>query len=126
MHFRHVPGLCGDAGDFPDDQLPVLPNRWTDVSENPFTATISRLLEREYPLPVVLHADKRPAVLFCLLVQRLGERADLGVRQPLALVRRHIRVARRRAARAFPTVRPAPAVAYSSTGRSPMELPNAA
>ena len=32
-------------------------------------------------LPVVLHADHRPAVLLGLVDQRLGERADLGVRQ---------------------------------------------
>jgi hypothetical protein len=41
------------------------------------------LLEREDALPVVLHADHRPAVLLSLVVKRLSEGADLGVRQAL-------------------------------------------
>ena len=33
-------------------------------------------------LPVILHADDEPAILLRLVMQRLGEGADLGVRQP--------------------------------------------
>src|SRR5215471_13813709 len=39
-------------------------------------------LEREDPLPVLLHADDGPALLPRLVVQRLGERADSAGRQP--------------------------------------------
>ena len=39
-------------------------------------------LEREDALPVVLHADHRPAALLGLVQQRLCEGADLGVGQP--------------------------------------------
>ena len=41
-------------------------------------------LEREDALPVVLHADHRPAVLLGLVVERRGEGADLAVGQPCA------------------------------------------
>src|SRR5271157_1004062 len=34
--------------------------------------------------PVVLHADDEPAILLRLVVKRLGEGADLGVRQSLS------------------------------------------
>jgi len=37
------------------------------------------LVERKDALPVVLHADDRPAVLLRLIVKRLGEGADLGI-----------------------------------------------
>src|SRR5262245_13816111 len=40
-------------------------------------------LEREDPLPVVLHADDDPALLRGLVVERLREGADLAVRQSL-------------------------------------------
>src|SRR5262245_39374521 len=40
------------------------------------------LLEGEDALPVVLHADDRPAPLLRLVVQSLGEGADLRVGQP--------------------------------------------
>ena len=39
----------------------------------------SLFFKGEYALPVVLHTDDGPALLFCLLVQRLREGADLGV-----------------------------------------------
>src|SRR5271165_4570094 len=39
------------------------------------------LVEREDALPVVLHADDSPAVLLRLVVQRLGEGADLCIGQ---------------------------------------------
>src|SRR5208337_4578320 len=42
------------------------------------------LFEREDALPVVLHADDEPAVLLRLVVERLRERADLRVGQPLS------------------------------------------
>src|SRR5579871_4695068 len=41
------------------------------------------LLERKNTLPIILHADHRPAVLFGLVIKRLSESADLGVRQTL-------------------------------------------
>src|SRR5208283_2940377 len=46
-------------------------------------------LPGKYLLPVVLHADHGPALRLGLVVQRLGKRADLAVRQSL---RRTIRV----------------------------------
>jgi hypothetical protein len=39
----------------------------------------SLFLKGEYALPVVLHADDGPALLLCLVVQGLRERADLGI-----------------------------------------------
>jgi len=47
----------------------------------------------EDTLPVVLHADDHPAVLLGLVVQSLGECADLGVRQSLG---RSVRIFARR------------------------------
>src|SRR5277367_3975313 len=43
----------------------------------------ARLLEREDARPIVLHADHEPAVLLDFVVQRLRERSDLRVGQPL-------------------------------------------
>src|SRR5215213_10300675 len=40
------------------------------------------LLEREYGLPVILHADDGPTLLLCLVIKRLREGADLGTGQP--------------------------------------------
>src|SRR5262245_16351777 len=40
-------------------------------------------LEGKDALPVVLHADGHPSLLLRLVVQRLGEGANLGIRQPL-------------------------------------------
>ena len=42
------------------------------------------LLESEDPFPIVLHADDRPTILLRLVVERLGESADLGFLQPCA------------------------------------------
>src|SRR5271166_2037497 len=39
-------------------------------------------LEGEDTVPVILHADNGPSLLHRLVVQRLGEGADLGVGQP--------------------------------------------
>src|SRR6478735_12591360 len=41
------------------------------------------LVERENPLPIVLHADHCPVFLLCLIVERLGEGAHLAVGQAL-------------------------------------------
>src|SRR5262249_56171979 len=41
------------------------------------------LLKRKNALPVILHADHRPAVLLRLVVKRLREGADLAVGQAL-------------------------------------------
>lgn len=38
-------------------------------------------LPRKDVLPVIFHADDDPSALFCLIVERLGKGADLGVRQ---------------------------------------------
>src|SRR5262245_47074983 len=46
-------------------------------------AEIMLLLERKHSLPVVLHADHRPAVLLGLVIKRWSESADLAVRQTL-------------------------------------------
>ena len=40
-------------------------------------------LEGENAFPIVLHADDDPAILLCLIVERLGEDAHLRVRQTL-------------------------------------------
>ena len=45
--------------------------------------TTGSLPEREDAFPVVLRADEGPALLLRLVVQRLGEGADLGVGEPL-------------------------------------------
>src|SRR5262249_26470060 len=44
-------------------------------------ASIGSVLERKNVLPVILHADHRPAVLLRLVVKRLREGADLAVGQ---------------------------------------------
>src|SRR6478672_12497861 len=41
------------------------------------------LVERENPLPVILLADHCPVFPFRFVIERLGEGADLGVRQAL-------------------------------------------
>src|SRR5271166_3764877 len=42
---------------------------------------IGLVLKGENTLPVVLHADDDPAILLCLIVERLGEGPDPRVRQ---------------------------------------------
>ena len=85
---------CAGAGSIATDKAPQkLRRRGTGR----FGAS---LLEREDPLPVVLHADDDPALLLRLVVERLREGADLGVGQALARGRRRTRASRRRAARA--------------------------
>src|SRR5262245_51192835 len=85
-------GTCGRAS------LVPWPSAHPDAPNNPVTATtvqmirfasIERappdgasgprlLVKREDPLPVTLHGDHRPPVLLGLVVERGGERADLG------------------------------------------------
>src|SRR5262249_4977299 len=47
------------------------------------TIVVWSLLKRKGALPVILHADHRPAVLLRLVVKRLREGADLAVGQAL-------------------------------------------
>src|SRR6516225_12024812 len=46
-------------------------------------ADITALFERKDALPIVLHADHRPAALFPLIVECLGKGADLRIGKPL-------------------------------------------
>src|ERR1700735_1387951 len=45
------------------------------------SGALASRFEREYPLPVVLHADDRPALALRLVVECLGEGSDSAVRQ---------------------------------------------
>ena len=51
---------------------------------NLFEPTHSYALKRENHFPIILHADDNPAVLFRLVIERLGERADFRVGQSLS------------------------------------------
>jgi hypothetical protein len=66
---------------------------------------IGSVLEGENMLPVLLHLDDRPALLLRLVVQRLGEVTDLGVRH-LGRDRRHTRASRHRGGSTWRAARP--------------------
>src|SRR5215510_4164558 len=64
--------------------LPTMPRLLAERSHTDARSMLTSLaLERENILPVVLHADDDPAALLRLVVERLGEGANLGVGQPL-------------------------------------------
>src|SRR6266436_4814344 len=58
-------------------------NPFSLLSPFPLVEFLS-LLECKNLLPVVFHADDHPAVLLRLVIQRLRERADFRVRQPVS------------------------------------------
>ena len=73
-----------------------------------FGAVAPGFRRRRRPLPVAFHSDDDPARLRRLVVELLGESADLGVGQAPRPARRRIRGRRRRAEGSYPAGRPRP------------------